>query len=217
MHPIATRLSAAARKRRAGRLLDLIAEIVAARGRCRIIDLGGEVRYWQAFDQAKLRLPGVSILCVNLQAQVSEDPFIDVLQGDACRLPQFEDGAFDLAHSNSVIEHVGEWSNMEAFAGELRRLAPFYYVQTPYFWFPIEPHFLAPIFHWLPEPMRIRAMLRRGHGHHPRETTVAGAVAAVRSARLLDKTAFRSLFPDADHEDERVLGLVKSLIAVRGG
>ena len=37
---------------------------------------------------------------------------------------------------------------MRAFAAETKRLADNYYIQTPYFWFPIDPHYYRiPLFH----------------------------------------------------------------------
>ncbi|MEG1028538.1 MAG: hypothetical protein RSE34_00480 [Brevundimonas sp.] len=45
---------------------------------------------------------------------------------------------------------------------------------------------------------------------------MGAAMRDVQHARLLDKTQFRFLFPDAAHHDEVVLGLTKSVIAVRG-
>jgi hypothetical protein len=215
MRPLVQQFVASARRRRAARLQHLIEAIAQTRGSCRIIDLGGEPAYWGQFDLERLRALNVSILVVNLAPQVSDDPMITFVQGDARALAQFEANAFDLAHSNSVIEHVGEWGGMRAFAEELRRLAPSYYVQTPYFWFPIEPHFLTPAFHWLPEAVRVRMLMRRRLGHHGRESTVGEALATVRSARLLDRAQFSALFPDAHLELERAFGVVKSLIGVR--
>ena len=39
--------------------------------------------------------------------------------------------------------------------------------------------------------------------------------AHVQHARLLDKNQFRFLFPDARYVDETIVGLTKSLIAIR--
>src|SRR3546814_10323990 len=65
--------------------------------------------------------------------------------------------SFDIAHSNSVIEHVITWDNMKNFARETRRVAAWHYVQTPYFWFPVDPHFYKlPFYHWLPRPLRAK-------------------------------------------------------------
>jgi hypothetical protein len=102
-----------------------------------------------------------------------------------------------------VIEHVGDWVRMEAFASECRRLAPSYYVQTPYFWFPIEPHFSAPFFHWKSEQSRARALMKRPHGFSEKAADVGAAMRDVQHARLLDKTQFRFLYPDAEHFDEK--------------
>ena len=205
------------RRARAQWIKDLITRIAAAEGRCRILDLGGEPAYWNLFDRAFLEASKVHVTLVNPMAFTVDDPLFTAAQDDACELSQYEDGAFDLVHSNSVIEHVGEWSRMEAFAREARRLAPSYYVQTPYFWFPIEPHFSTPFFHWRPEQARARALMRRSLGFAERATDLGDAMRIVETCKLLDKTQFQFLFPDGRHVDERVVGLTKSLIAIRHG
>ena len=203
------------RRARAKRIVDLIADTFAETGACRILDLGGEPASWGLFDRAFLEASKVHVTLVNPQAFSVDDPMFEAVTGDACDLPQYGDRSFDFVHSNSVVEHVGDWPRMEAFAREVRRLAPRYYVQTPYFWFPVEPHFSAPFFHWRSEQSRARSLMKRRHGFADRAPDIGQAMRDVQHARLLDKTQFRYLFPDAAHIDERVAGLTKSLIAVR--
>jgi hypothetical protein len=205
------------RRARSRRVVELIDACHAETGACRIIDLGGEANYWRLFDRQMLADKGVHITLVNPGGvnDVWDQDLFAVVDGDACDLPQYADHSFDLVHSNSVIEHVGDWVRMEAFAHECRRLAKRYYVQTPYFWFPIEPHFSSPFFHWRSEQSRARSLLKRRHGFAERSTDVGSAMRDVQHARLLDKTQFRFLYPDAAHHDEVVAGLTKSLIAVR--
>ncbi|MDR3506395.1 MAG: class I SAM-dependent methyltransferase [Caulobacteraceae bacterium] len=203
------------RRARARHIVALIQTVFAERGACRIIDLGGRPDYWRIVDRGLLEACKVRITTVNLEDQPPcDDPLFDQTTGDACAL-EFADNAFDIAHSNSVIEHVGDWGQMERFAAETRRLAPRYYVQTPYFWFPIEPHFSAPFFHWAPEAVRAQRLMKRDHGFMSRADDLGAAMRAVQHARLLDKAMMRYLFPDARHEDETVLGLTKSLMAIR--
>ncbi len=207
------------RRARARHVVGLI-EAIAARGRgCRILDLGGRALYWNSlFDRDFLELSGAKITLVNLEPLKSDgDAMFVEAPGDATALSQYADNSFDLVHSNSVIEHVGDWGQMEAFARETRRLAPSYYVQTPNHGFPIEPHFSAPFFHWRSEQARARALMARRHGFCERAQDMGEAMRMVQHARLLDRGQFRFLFPDAAYPDERVLGLTKSLIAVRAG
>ena len=209
-------LSSRFRRARARRVVELIEAIHAERGEVRIIDLGGEPDYWaRLYDRDLLETCKVHITLVNPQPFTVNDSMFTAAVGDACALPEHPDIAFDLVHSNSVVEHVGDWPRMEAFAAEVRRLAPRYYVQTPYFWFPIEPHFSAPFFHWRSEQARARALLRRRHGFADRARDMGQAMRDVQHARLLDKQQFRYLFPDARHIDEKAAGLTKSLIAIR--
>jgi hypothetical protein len=205
------------RRARARRIVELIGRIHARKGRVSIIDLGGEANYWTLLDRAFLEASKVRITLVNPGGidEAADPALFEVVDGDACDLPQYADHAFDLVHSNSVIEHVGDWPRMEAFAASCRRLAAAYYVQTPYFWFPVEPHFSAPFFHWRSEQSRARSLLKRGHGFSRRAADMGQAMRDVQHARLLDKSQFRFLYPDAVHHDEVVAGLTKSLIAVR--
>ncbi len=211
-------LSSRFRRARARHVTSLIETIFAERGEVRIIDLGGLPDYWLGlFERDLLERCKVHITLVNPQPFEVADPLFTAAVGDACAQPQLADHSFDLVHSNSVIEHVGDWARMEAFAAEVHRLAPRYYVQTPYYWFPYEPHYSSLFFHWFPEQVRAKALLRRRHGFSEQCRDIGEAMKEVQEARLLDKQQFRFLFPDAEHIDERAAGLTKSLIAIRSG
>jgi hypothetical protein len=211
--PLHARLSRHFRHKRFRRIAELVDGIVAERGRCRIVDLGGTPQYWERARKFLEGLP-IEITIVNVTHDRIPAEF-NCIEGDATDLSGVHDMTFDFAHSNSVIEHVGDWAKMQAFAANVRRLAPSYYVQTPNFWFPYEPHFRAPFFHWLPEQLRYRLVMRFALGFSEAKKTVDGAMRRIQSARLLDRMQLRALFPDARIEREAVLGLTKSLIAVR--
>ena len=207
------------RARRLVHLLPLLEAAFREKGSVQILDMGGTTTYWRILSPDYLASRRVEITLVNLPGEVHDgppEPF-RVVEGDACDLAMFAANSFDLVHSNSVVEHVGDWARMKAFAKEVRRLAPRYFVQTPNFWFPIEPHFMCPFFHWLPEPTRVRILLRTGLGHYRRAGSVDNAVTAVQGARLLNRRMMASLFPDAAIVTERVALLPKSLMAIRAG
>lgn len=194
----------------------LIDHILARRGRCRIIDIGGTEWYWR-IASGHVDDERIQIDLINLEAESVDKPNFRSLAGNACDLREFDDMSYDLVHSNSVIEHVGTWEAMSKLAANVRRLAPCYFLQTPYFWFPIEPHFRFPFFHWFPESWRYRLIMMRDLGYMRKANSVSDAVRTVQSAVLLDKGQLSALFPDAEIRSERVFGVVKSLMAVRSG
>src|SRR5262249_54344674 len=63
------------------------------------------------------------------------------------RLP-FDDGAFDVATSNAVLEHVGSRANQELFVSELLRVARRVFISVPNRFFPIEHHTAIPLLHF---------------------------------------------------------------------
>lgn len=168
----------------------------------RVLDVGGTEAYWR--DKLPLISQKLEITIANLP------------NFDARSMPQFADNSFDIVHSNSVIEHVGLWQDMRSMAGEVRRLAPRYFVQTPYYWFPIEPHTRTPFFHWMPDSLKFRLAMAKPLGPFwGKCSSVDEAMSAAHSARILDRRMFSSLFPDARIESEKIFGWTKSLMAIR--
>jgi hypothetical protein len=77
-------------------------------------------------------------------------PHIPVYSYDGKHFP-FPDRAFDIVHSNAVIEHVGTRDAQRQFLSELRRVARSGMITTPNKYFPIETHTLLPLLHWTDE------------------------------------------------------------------
>ncbi len=202
------------RRKRFEHVQKLIEDILAKKGSCRIADIGGEEDYWQ-YGTDLIANNDVEIHLFNLFEKPTTNPKMKSLKGDATDLSDLDDMSYDLVHSNSVIEHVGNWRNIEKMAANCRRLAPKYYVQTPYFWFPYEPHFRAVGFQWLPEQFRMRLVMNMKLGFFQQQSDVASAMDVVQSCYLLDDRQFKSCFPDAQFKYERAFGLTKSLIAIR--
>lgn len=194
----------------------------SADGPFRVADLGGTFAYWKQVGMDFLESNDIVVTCINyveseLGADAATSNRLRAETGNACDLNGYADNSFDLVHSNSVIEHVGRFPEMLAFAKEVRRLAPAYYVQTPYVGFPIDPHSpRLPFYHWLPEGLRLKAQRGLKVGWSPPVKDVAHAMRHVDNVVLLERTRFHYLFPDARHRFERMLLLPKSMIAERG-
>ncbi|MBD2293422.1 class I SAM-dependent methyltransferase [Anabaena sphaerica FACHB-251] len=207
-------------KFRAKRILPLISminKVYEKHGEVSILDIGGRKNYWSVLPEQLLKEYKIYITIVNFPGEIlpETEEHYKFIHGDGCNLNFFDDNSFHIAHSNSVIEHVGDWQQMVSFAKEVRRLAPNIYLQTPYFWFPIEPHFMCPFFHWLPRPVRISLVMRFALGNHQRYKSVGEAASKLEHYRLLDRKMLQYLFPDADITSERFIGLTKSLTAIR--
>ncbi len=173
----------------------------------RVVDVGGRAFNWT------LVATRPDVLLINVEAQ-GPDGTLPAVRGDGRRLP-FADNCFDVAYSNSVIEHVGDIEDQRAFAAEIRRIAPRYYVQTPNRWFFVEPHLIAPFIHWLPSRITrklVRHFSVRGWLERPSQASVDALLASI---QLLDRAQMAALFPDAMIVEERFLGMAKSIIAMR--
>jgi SAM-dependent methyltransferase len=177
----------------------------------RILDVGGTPFNWSLIDVR----PRVTMLNLRPPRVDVMPPNVTFVQGSALDLP-FGDDSFDIAFSNSVIEHLGTLDNQRRFAREVRRVSRKVWVQTPNRWFPVEPHLLTPLIHYLPVSLQ-RRLLRNftlwGWLRRPTQADVAGFIDEV---RLLTRSEMEELFPDCDVRSERFLGMTKSFVAVRG-
>ena len=215
-------LSEEFRARRDVMLRSLISALPRRQRQLCIIDVGGRSQYWRRVGTDFLRAQQVRIDLVNIEKtefdlRPGEDDIFTYAVGDACALA-YDDHQYDLYHCNSLIEHVGQWRHMQAMAREAERVAAAHYVQTPNFWFPIDPHFpKLPLQHWLPHPLRARLMMALPLATAGRAKDIDGAYNFVDSSTLLTTTQMRTLFPHSEIRFERVLGLKKSILAVSRG
>ena len=140
---------------------------------------------------------------------------------EAATLP-FGDGEFDIVFCSSVIEHITGPKDIvgnirstrvfeaeavlyqQKFAEEVRRIGKGYFVQTPYKYFLIESHTIAPGFVvLLPRAAQLEIWKRWPFYNH------------VPDFNLLTVRDMRRCFPDAEIHLESVFGLTKSIMAVR--
>jgi hypothetical protein len=190
-----------------------LAEVFPDLAEMSVIDLGGRYRAWQRAPVRPKRLYMVNIDAVP-HAEVPEWAVFD--QGDACALPaHITSRRYDLVFSNSVIEHVGGHERRQRFAESVHRLADAHWVQTPYRYFPIEPHWLVPGMQFL--PVRARAAAAEHSPFAGVRPAHEQALGDVLSVELLDRTEMRFYFPSSALLTERVFGLPKSLIACSTG
>lgn len=173
-----------------------------------ILDVGGTVQYWEA--RGVQNNDDYKISIINLEKSDSPYSNIEVFKGDATNLSNLQDKSFDLAFSNSVIEHLTLVEKQVMMAKEIVRLGKYYFVQTPNRYFPIEPHFLFPFFQFLPYSVKYfiltKTKLSRG-----RKRTPERAATYIKEIRLLTTSEMLKLFSGCKVYFEKVAGLVKSI------
>ena len=206
------------RRKRLKHLIQFISDIIERENltTIRICDLGGTYRYWFLFPFNKFEKVTFEITIVNLDSIIEDEKTKYAAQldysnlsfktevGNACDLPQYETDRFDLTTSNSVVEHVGGWYNIKMFASESQRVSKYHFIQTPNYWFPVEPHYVLPLIHFLPRPIHTRLlMLIKGRPFDK-------ATSNFENNRMLTKSEFKYVYPNSALIKEKFLLLNKS-------
>jgi hypothetical protein len=185
-------------------------EITQRFGVKKVLDIGGTQNYWNTYYED---IKHLDITLVNLSR---EHVFFDNLKseiGDATNLKNYSENEFDLVFSNSVIEHLFSKENQKKMANEIRRVGKSYFIQTPNKYFPLEPHFLFPFFQFLPNFLKLFLLQNFSLGHIGRIKDREKAQKQIDEIKLLSKSEFKKLFPEANIFEEKFLFLTKSFIA----
>jgi SAM-dependent methyltransferase len=188
------------------KLMREFADLYAINSDTSILDIGGTLFNWGLIPQR----PKLTILNITPSSR-EIPPGIRWVVGDARRIP-YPDQSFDIAFSNAVIEHVGCWEDQVQFAKEVQRVGKRYYVKTPNYYFPLEPHLLTPFIHWLPRPIGRKLTWITVRNLIIRDNVRTKAI--FDASRLLNPKDMKLLFPDASIRFEKVLGMRKSIIAL---
>jgi SAM-dependent methyltransferase len=185
---LASPLAVAARQRRHARFFPLLRLASGAR----VLDVGCGSLGLRALEP-QLQITGLDFA----PPRDYPGPFV---QADASEAIPFAAGEFDLVYCSSVIEHVPR-DRRPRLAAEIRRVGRGFFIQTPAWEFPVEPHSLLPGAHWLPPSLR-------------RPYWRLGADAAWQEIELLRRGELQELFcvrPLA----ERIGPFVKSWVCLR--
>jgi hypothetical protein len=168
----------------------------------RIVDLGGSPFFWNLIDH------NFDITIVNLpNSGMTQGCRYKYVIADACKLHDiFAEKEFDIAFSNSVIEHVGDLARQQAFASEAMRIANSYWVQTPSDRFPIEAH--TGVWYYWRRSESCRATMIDSWSR-----TLPGWAEMIRETRVLSKQQMMYLFPGCTVYTENVFGFEKSITA----
>ena len=218
---IVEKYRASARKKRAKLFLQLFSITTETK----IIDLGSadgsyinSVLSGTRADPKKIFIADISERYINIGAEkYGYQPVLIQEKGSI----DFPDKYFDIVFCSSVIEHVTlpkeeVWNvtsglefkirsleHQKQFAQEILRIGKYYFVQTPYPFFPIESHTWFPLFWFLPRVLQIK--LHRFLNRFWIKT-------AAPDFNLLDKAEIEIIFPNSTIIEEKSFGFVKSLM-----
>jgi hypothetical protein len=186
-------------------------QILLISNNCNILDVGGAPGNWY-YTKAK---PYVTMLNTKFSPKVDKaEGRFKWVEGNALTMP-YSDNEFDVVFSNSVIEHVGDFTEQQKFALACRRIGCKIFIQTPAKIFPIEPHYITPFVHWFPkkwQKMILRHFSVWGLITHPTKYQVNNMVEEI---NLLTYKQMKQLFPDCQILIDRFFFWPKAYIAIR--
>lgn len=178
----------------------------------RILDLGGSQHFWANMP---VDLSRKSVVIYNIShtetaaQQQGAAAQIPIKLYDGNRLPE-ANGSFDVVVCNSVLEHVPR-EHRPNLVSEMQRVGKRILLQTPAFAFPVEPHFIFPMLHWMPRFIG-RQLVLISPWFWLSRPGIAHARAYFDEIYLPTRRDIDQLFPSATVRCERVAGLVKSYV-----
>jgi ubiquinone/menaquinone biosynthesis C-methylase UbiE len=161
------------------------------------LDIGG---FSEGFENlAKM----YQTIAINMELRQNIEGW-NLVIGDGRQLP-FIDKSIDIIICNSLLEHVNE--GREELIQEIRRVGKGnYFISVPYFFSPFEPHYLLPLFQFVPELKKFLLLrmglkigwMNKGNYH---------------KIRLFKKSQLKKLFPEATISISKTFWIPTNLVA----
>jgi len=197
------------RKRRMRRFLEYLHRL--DKEKIYILDVGGTTFFWEQLGLANS--DKIEIALLNLAPQTTTFSNMKFVTGDVADLNTYPQGPFDIIFSNSVIEHLFTYENQQKMASNILNAGTKVFIQTPNFYFPIEPHFMFPCFHFFSKQFRIFLLRNFSLGSYTKMTDNQSAEIAVDEIKLLRPRQMAELFPTLKIGYEKLFFMNKSIIA----
>ena len=163
-----------------------------------VLDIGGTQEYWEMMEYTDPNL--IEVILINITENKVSLPNFRAIKMDATDLDILEFDC-DIVFSHSLIEHV----NNEIFATIIRCFNKPYFIQTPNKYFPMEPHFLIPLFQFMPVWLK-KYILR---------FIKSPIIGEVEDINLLSKGELKRLFPNSEIYGGKILGLTQSFVIIK--
>lgn len=171
--------------------------LVSSFGRkVKVLDIGGTQEYWEMMEYTDPNL--IEVVLINIDEIQVSLPNFRAIKKNALEL-DINGFDCDIVFSHSLIEHVDH----ERFAQLISDSKKPYFIQTPNKYFPIEPHFLIPLFQFMPLWLKL---------YLTRNSSIKNEVETI---NLLSKGDLKRLFPNSKIFGGKIFGLVQSFIVVK--
>lgn len=179
----------------------------------KILDAGGTVNYWEQMGIAGNEEFEITIVNLEIPQNMLYNNII-LAKGDVTDLSMFRDKSFDIVFSNSVIEHIPTAEGRQRMADEIKRVGKSYFIQTPNYYFPFEPHFLLPLFQYYPKRFKIFLLTHFNIGWFKKCENNEVALRLLENNKLLKPVELKSYFPSSKIFYEKFLLFNKSIIVI---
>ncbi|MDQ3020004.1 MAG: class I SAM-dependent methyltransferase [Bacteroidota bacterium] len=174
-----------------------------------ILDLGGSDYHWRNSNFRNNK--DYHIMIVNNEVpDIKNFRNICFIKKDVRDLEFFDDKEYDLVYSNSLLEHLNKFEEQKNLAEEIKRIGKHHFIQTPNYYFPLEPHFLFPFFQFLSDKAKTNLLLKYNLGWYGRQDEQSKALELSSSIRLLKKSELKDIFPGSQIYTEKYFFLNKS-------
>ena len=155
----------------------------------------------ESFYEHRSQIIGGGISYADVQDYRDSFPGVQAVVFNGCALP-FADKSFDIVYSNAVLEHLPDYEMVRRFAAEVQRVGNGWFITTPNFWYPFDPHYHLPFVQLLPQTTQRNLVKRLGKTPYEH-------------LHLLTAKQLRRLFPAGKVVSSRVTFYPETLIAYR--